>query len=310
MDGELLDSVRRVGSWVDSARRWARAGRAARQRQEPVIGLALGGGFARGIAHLGVLSVLEEEKIPIHCLAGVSAGAMVAAAYASGASIAEIEVMARSMRFRDVARWTVNRLGLVTSERMNSFLKRLLKVYTFEQMRIPMAVVATDLESGDPRLFRGRGDVILPIRASCSYPGLFLPIRWGDRHLVDGAISMDVPARAAREMGATHVVSVSLEAGGVGFDPQNMLNVVNRCIQILQERTQADWRSVSSVVIEPEVAGFGWDGFDGAGQMMEAGRQAARLALPQIRSLLEPPQEDAATRGADARPARRLSLRR
>src|SRR6266478_4623383 len=107
------------------------------------IGLALGGGFARGIAHAGVLKVLEQHHIPIHCITGVSAGSIVAAAYASGATPDEIARAGCSMRFGDVGRWSPGRLGLVGSNRMNRFLERLLKTYRFEDMRIPLGVLAT-----------------------------------------------------------------------------------------------------------------------------------------------------------------------
>jgi NTE family protein len=150
------------------------------------------------VAHVGVLRVLEREKIPIDFIAGVSAGAIVAAAYASGAKLEEIGKIGCAMRFNDVARWSLCRLGLVGSERMAAFLKRLLKKYRFEDMEIPFGVLATDLATGQPVPFRDKGDVILPIRASCSYPGLFQPIRYGNRLLVDGAMCMEVPAALAR----------------------------------------------------------------------------------------------------------------
>ena len=174
----------------------------------PRIGLALGGGFARGIAHAGVLRVFERQGIPIHGITGVSAGSIVAAASASGAQPEEIVRAACSMRFADVARWSLSRMGFVVSERMKRFLQGLLKHYRFEEMQIPLGVVATDLCTGEPVSFRDTGDVFLPIRASCSYPGLFQPVRSGGRVLIDGAMSIEIPAVLARELGATHVVSV------------------------------------------------------------------------------------------------------
>jgi NTE family protein len=196
------------------------------------IGLALGGGFARGIAHAGVLKVLDQHHIPIHCVTGVSAGSIVAAAYASGASPGEIARAGCSMRFRDVGRWRPGRLGLVGSERMNGFLKRLLKTYRFEEMRIPLGVLATDLSSGQSVPFAGSGTVFDAIRASCSYPGLFQPVRHHGRLLVDGAMSMEIPAALARQLGATHVISVHLPTGGPGAPPTNLFHVLNRCFQI------------------------------------------------------------------------------
>src|SRR5260370_38817495 len=181
---------------------------------QPRIGLALGGGFARGVAHVGVLRVLERENIPIDFIAGVSAGAIVAAAYASGTNLQDIGKIGCAMRFNDVARWSLCRLGLVGSERMAAFLRRLLKKYRFEEMEIPLGVLATDLATGQPVPFRGKGDVILPIRARCSYPGLFQPIRHENRLLVDGATCMEVPTALARQMGATHSMAVGLTMQG------------------------------------------------------------------------------------------------
>src|SRR3989441_3236286 len=200
----------------------------------PRIGLALGGGFARGIAHAGVLRVFERHGIPIHCITGVSAGSIVAAACASGARADEIARAACSMRFGDVARWSLSRIGFVVSERMKPFLQGLLKHYRFEEMRVPLGVVATDLCTGEPVSFRDAGDVFLPIRASCSSPGLFQPVRTGGRVLVDGAMSCEIPALLARELGATHVVSVHLPAPLCLRPPRDVFQVIRRCFQIMQ----------------------------------------------------------------------------
>lgn len=270
-----------TGSWWDGARQWIRTG-AAGPRQEVRIGLALGGGFARGIAHVGVLRVFEREKIPIHCIAGVSAGSIVASAFASGTPSEEIEQVARHMRFSDIARWRFSRHGLMGSDPMSQFLTRILKVFEFERMRIPLAVIASDLTAGAPAVFRDKGDVVLPIRASCSYPGLFQPVRYMNHCLVDGMISMDVPAAPLRSMGATHVVSVALPVPNEAVDPRNMLSVVTRCFQMMNARTEADWRRQSNVVISPEVRDVGWNAFESASQLVEAGERAARAALPQI----------------------------
>jgi len=270
-------------NWLTSARKWLGD---ATARGEPRIGLALGGGFARGIAHIGVLRVLEQNQIPIHSIAGVSAGAVIAAAYASGATPAEIEAVAARMKFSDVARWTLNRMGLVDGLRMDSFLKRLLKVSRFEQMRIPLAVVASDLTTGKPVVFRGKGDVHLPIRASCAYPGLFLPVRHEEHWLVDGMISMEVPAMPLRRLGATHVISVALPCPAETVNPHNLLAVINRCFQVLTARTEFEWRRYSNLVIEPDVASCAWDSFGSTQILIKAGEASAHAALPAIRRWL------------------------
>jgi NTE family protein len=263
---------------------------APRTVSPPRIGLALGGGFARGIAHAGVLEVLERYQIPIHCIAGVSAGSIVAAAYASGASPAEIARAGCSMRLGDVARWSLGRMGFVVSERMQRFLEKLLKRYRFEEMKIPLGVLATDLCTGEPVRFRDSGDVFLPIRASCSYPGLFQPLRWDGRLLVDGAMSMEIPALLARQLGATHVISVHLPAQGGERPPTNMFQVVNRCFQILESRTEDTWRASSDLVITPDVRAIEWDGFGCGPELLKVGETAALAAIPKIQAWLEMPR--------------------
>lgn len=246
----------------------------------------MGGGFARGIAHVGILRVFKQNHIPVHCVAGVSAGAMVAAAYASGTTPEEIGEIGCSMRFADVARWSLCRMGFAGSERMEKFLQRLLKCFRFEEMRFPLGVLATDLATGDPVFFQAEGDVVLPIRASCSYPGLFQPVRHAERLLVDGAMSMEVPASLARKLGATYVISVQLPMQGPAMAPSNMFQVVNRCFQIMQRQSEQKWRRESDLTIVPDVHGIAWDGFTSALQLIEAGEKAARAALPEIEKKL------------------------
>ena len=272
-------------SWSQTARGWVQSAGSFFD-SEPKIGLALGGGFARGIAHIGVLRVFEREHIPIRFVAGVSAGSLVAAAYASGANADEIEAVARTMRFKDVARWTLNRLGLAESERMAIFCRKLLKVSKFEDMKVPLAVVATDLANGKPVVFRDRGDVVLPIRASCAYPGLFTPIRENGRCLVDGMVSMEVPAAPLRQMGATHVISVALPNADA-FDPGSMFSVIGRSFQVISRRTEREWRAQSSIVIEPCVGNLSWDAFINSKELIACGERSAEAAIPAIRRWLK-----------------------
>src|SRR5689334_1349852 len=173
------------------------------------IGLALGGGFARGFAHLGVVKVLEQNHIPISHVAGTSVGSVFGAAYASGAPLARILATSRTIRFRDIARWSVSRLGLASNHRLADIIERVFDSKQFEDMRVPLAVVATDLTSGDPVVFR-QGPLVEAIRASCAYPGLFEPIQIGTRWLADGGLVAPVPTQAARQLGGSLVVAVSV----------------------------------------------------------------------------------------------------
>ena len=261
----------------------------------PRIGLALGGGFARGIAHVGVLRAFERHGIPLHCITGVSAGSIVAAAYASGAQADDIARVASSMRFRDVARWSLGRMGFMGSERMKRFLEGLLKTYRFEEMQLPLGVVATDLCTGEPVSFRSTGDVFVPIRASCSYPGLFRPVHAGNRLLVDGAMSVEIPALLARELGATHVVSVWLPPPPCGRPPADVFQVIRRCFQIMQGRSESGWRRESDLVIIPDLKAIEWNGFDAGPELLNAGEEAALAALPAIQSWFSGPVLGATT---------------
>jgi NTE family protein len=228
------------------------------------------------------LKVLQQSGVSIHCITGVSAGAIVAAAYASGTSPDEIADIGCAMRFSDVARWSPRLLGLAGSGRMKRFLKKILKTHRFEEMAIPLGVVATDLATGQPVPFSGTGEVFDSIRASCSYPGLFHPVRQGGKLLVDGAMSMEIPAELCRQLGATHVISVQLPARASGASPNNMLGVVYRCFQILQSTSEHRWRNQTDLLIAPEVGAVGWNGFTRSRELVEAGEAAALSAIPKI----------------------------
>jgi NTE family protein len=177
-------------------------------------------------------------------------------------------------------------MGFVASEGMKPFLERLLKTYRFEQMRIPLGVVATDLCTGEQVAFRDTGDVVLPIRASCSYPGLFQPVRSGDRLLVDGAMSVEIPALLARELGATHVISIQLPTPPCRRAPVNVFQVVRRCFQIMQRRSEDGWRQATDLIISPDIQA---EGFSDGPEIVKAGESAALAALPAIQSWFSEP---------------------
>ena len=249
----------------------------------PAIGLALGGGFARGLAHIGLLKVLEEENIPVKFVAGTSVGAVIGAIYCSGVSAKEMEARARSVRFKDFARWTVSRMGFASNDRMTVMLNRFLKVETFEELQIPLAVTATDFLSGEPVIFRS-GSLIDPIRASCAYPGMFLPVSIDGRLMVDGMLAYSVPTTPVREMGAERVIAVYLRAHWAnGSMPRHIFEVVGQCFSIAQGKMCSLWQKDADVVVEPDVAGFSYDCFERCDELVRLGEQAARAVLPQIR---------------------------
>jgi NTE family protein len=252
----------------------------------PSIGVALGGGFARGIAHIGVLRVLEEENIPIRVITGTSVGALIGACYCSGLSLAEMEEVARNTRFTSFARWTLSRFGFASNDRMVRFLTSTLKVRTFEELRIPLGVTATDFKTGQGVVFHS-GSIIDPVRASCAYPGMFLPVEIRGRFLVDGMLSHPVPSRPLLEMGAERVLAVHLKGmWGHGGAPRHLFDVIGQSFAIAQDAMSSVWRSAADLVVEPDVAGFGYDDFKRSGELIEVGERAMRQALPEVRKWL------------------------
>jgi NTE family protein len=259
---------------------------------QPGIGLALGGGFARGYAHLGVLRVFEEHQIPISCISGSSIGSILGAAYASGAKLSSIIDKCREIRFRDFARWRVSRFGLASNHRLGALVHRFFDSQQFEDLETPTAIVATDLGSGDPVIFK-QGSLAEAIRASCAFPGLFDPVQIGTRYLADGGLVAPVPTLAARELGAEIVVgiSVGLHDGHRGA-PTNIFQVVSRAVSAAQKQQLEAWERHADLVLRPSLPSLAWDDFELIDEAMEAGASAARSALALIKKLLAAPQRD------------------
>jgi len=266
---------------VHGLRSFAYAGHGGR----PKIGLALGGGFARGIAHIGVLRVLEEQEIPVDFVAGTSVGALIASAYAGGASTDEMERRGMETHFRDFGRWTLSRMGMASNERLDDFLGKFTTARTFEELKIPLTIVATDLMAGESVYFTN-GELGPALRASCAYPGLFLPVRHRNRVLVDGFLTETVPAPAVRKSGADVVISVHLEPGLLETGPRNAIEVISRSFSILQMSATQPWRAATDVLIEPNVHHILWDEFGKTPQLVAAGETAARKALPAIWTMI------------------------
>jgi len=257
----------------------------------PSIGLALGGGFARGIAHIGVLKVLEEENIPVGFVAGTSVGALIGAAYCSGVCPADLEKIASKVRFRDLARWTLSRYGFASNLRMINFLNQILKVKTFEELQIPLAITATDFASGEGVVFRS-GPLADPVRASCAYPGVFLPVSINGRLLVDGMLAHALPTAPLREMGADRVIAVSLKSNwATGDAPKHIFDVIGQCFAIAQNMNSALARQSADLVVEPDVTGYRYDDFEHSAELVRLGERFTRAALPEIRKWLEPAAE-------------------
>jgi len=254
------------------------------------LGIALGGGFARGIAHIGALKVLEEENIPVDFVAGTSVGAIIGASYCSGMTAAELADMAGTLRFADFARLTLSRYGFYSNDRMVRFFARVLKQHTFEDLKIPLAITATEFRTGEAVAF-STGMLADPIRASCAYPGMFMPVEIDGRSYIDGMLAYAVPTTPLRSMGADCVVGIYLSAHwNNARPPRHVFEVIGQCFSIAQSKLSESWMKDANLVIEPDVSGFTYDCFERTSELIAAGEAAMRAALPQVRKMLYLPR--------------------
>jgi NTE family protein len=281
--GKVTDAI----GWLQSAKERL-ASLAEPEESKPAerlrVGLALSGGFARGIAHIGVLRVLREAGIPIDMVAGTSVGALIGSAFCAGTSLDEMARIGATTTFADFGRWTPSWLGLATNQRIEKFLAQFTSVKTFEEMVTPLAIATTDINAG-VSVYYTRGPVAPPLRASCAYPGLFVPIQFEGRTLVDGFLTAPVPVEGALLLGADVIIAVYLEAGNLE-QPRTFTDVLSRSFTIIQRHTDLTWRQQADVIIEPDVTPFVWDDFTKTPEMVSAGERAALAALPAIRAAL------------------------
>ncbi len=260
--------------------------------RRPLVGLALSGGGARGVAHVGVLKTLEAHGIPIDFIAGTSAGALVGAAYAAGMSIAELEEIGKSLRWRDMGRMALSRLGVQNNARMEEFVRARFPVTRFEQLRIPFAAVATDLHTGAAVVLSEEGDVAFAVRASCALPGWYVPVVDAQGHqLIDGGLVANIPTHAARTLGADIVIAVDVNNEGAKFlgPPQSAIGILMQSILLVQRTAATHQRAAADIVIDPLVGHIRWDEVRRADELIDAGQAAARLAVEEIKALLTPP---------------------
>jgi NTE family protein len=265
----------------------------ANQNQRPRVGLALSGGVARGNAHVGVLRVLEENNIPIDYIAGTSAGSLVAAAYAAGMTVEEIAEIGRTMRWRDIGRVTLSRLGVQSNARMEEFARARLPIKRFEDLRIPLAIVATDLKTGLPVIIT-EGDVAFAIRASCALPGWYVPVT--DEHgrqLVDGGLVANIPTTAVRALGADLVIAVDVNSEGAKFigPPHSLIGVLLQSIMVVQRTAAIHQLHDADIVISPKTGHIRWDEMGRVEELITLGERAARSTVERIKHLLEPSTE-------------------
>jgi NTE family protein len=263
-------------------------------KERPRIGLALSGGAARGIAHVGVLRVFEQHQIPIDYVAGTSAGALVGGALAAGLSVAEIEAIGRSLRWRDMGKVTLSKLGVQSNVRLEEFVRARFPVTRFEELPIPFAAVATDLNTGDAVVLSGEGDVAFAIRASCALPGWYVPVTdESGRRLIDGGLVANVPSGAVRFLGADIVIAVDVNSEGAKFlgPPQSALGVMLQAMMVIQKTASTHDVQDADLVIKPKVGHIRWDEMSRASELIAAGEEAAHSSIDRLKQLIGSVQE-------------------
>ena len=217
------------------------------------IGLALGGGMARGCAHVGVLRELERHGIPIDLVAGTSVGSLIGGAYAAGLSPDQIEQIALKISWSDLGRFAVSKLGFYNSERTEDYIRRKFPVTTFDKCRLPFGAVATDIQSGKPVVFT-EGELPLAIRASCALPVYYTPVLVNGRMMVDGGLVGHIPASVARTMGADFVIAVDVNSQHDPIPtPTNILAIMAQSMAVMGRSSVNYLTKDADLVIRPEI---------------------------------------------------------
>ncbi|ABX14907.1 Patatin [Burkholderia multivorans ATCC 17616] len=265
------------------------ASSATQPHDKPVkIGIALGGGAARGFSHIGVLKALEARGIAIDLVAGTSAGSVVGALYASGMNGLQINKIALDMDQASISDWALpfRSRGLLQGVALQNFLNKALNNRPIEKMPKPLGIVATDLQSGQPILFQ-QGNTGLAVRASCSVPSVFEPVKIGSREYVDGGLVSPVPASFARRMGANFVIAVDISARPDGAATNNPIEMLLQTFTIMGQTIKTyELDKYADVVIRPNLAAMGGSDFNQRNAAILAGEEAVARIMPELQRKL------------------------
>jgi NTE family protein len=259
-------------------------------RKKPVIGLALGGGAARGFAHIGVIKALESQGIFPNLVVGTSAGSVIAALYASGYRGTELQKIALSLDEAAITDWALpfsGRFGgMIKGDALQAMVNRLIKNQTIENMPMPLGIVGTDLQTGNGVLFQ-RGDTGQAVRASCSIPGVFQPTIIQGREYVDGGLVSPVPVRYAKQMGADIVIAVNISTEPSTQDSSGSLGILLHTTSIMGKSINTFELDLAQVVIQPELKGMRGTDFKSRNAAILAGEESAMKQMSQIKNLLK-----------------------
>ena len=257
------------------------------------LGLALSGGGARGYAHVGVLKALVENDIPIDLISGTSAGSFVGGAFASGLSVDQIIDVGKKVSWLGIAGFSYSPRGLLSNAPMGKLMNDNFPFTRFEDLRIPFAAVACDLETGEEIILKEAGDMVQAIRASCAIPGVFVPVTDGSgRTMIDGGVTSPMPTRAVKKMGADVVIAVDLLTCGSTYwgRPTTLVGMFFQSAMMMLRTASRNQHYRADVIIEPQIAHIRPDEIAKRDELVELGEKAALEKIDEIWRLLQPVQ--------------------
>lgn len=253
--------------------------------REPVIAIALGGGGAKGFAHIGVLKILESHGIKPKIVTGTSAGSFVGSIYASGKSPYQMQQIAQQLKESDLRDLTLNSQGIVLGQKLQDYINRNVANKPIEQFPVRFAAVATRLDNGQKAEFI-KGNAGQAVRASCSIPNVFVPATIGKTKYVDGGLVSPIPVQTARDMGADIVIAVDISARPTGSQPVNMWGLLDQTINIMGQQSINQELSQANVVIQPKVGHLGTLDLKSSNQAILEGEKAAQLKITSIQAAI------------------------
>ncbi|OPY74903.1 MAG: NTE family protein RssA [Syntrophorhabdus sp. PtaU1.Bin058] len=255
--------------------------------REHKVALVLGGGSAKGFAHVGVIRILEQEKIPIHMIVGTSVGSLIGGIYAANPDSFQLEWTAYAIDKNDILDISIvySKMGPVQGAKLEAFVEQTAKVKKIEDTKIPFYPIATDLNTGETIILE-KGSLAKAIRASSAIPGIFVPVVFGNRTLVDGGVTNNIACDVARQKGADIVIAVNLQKDIKDTDINTIFDIIGQSLSIMTHESNKAKLRYADVVIEPDTKGVSLFDFSQKKRLIEEGMKAARKAIPRIKELI------------------------
>jgi len=258
----------------------------AQMKPPAKVALVLGAGASRGFTHIGAIKILEANRVPIHMIVGTSAGSFVGSLYAYGFNAFQLQSLSFSIEKGDIIDLIVPDKGFIKGEKLESYVNHMVNNTPIEKMRTPFYAVATDIQSGEEVAFAS-GNTGMAVRASCSIPGIFQPVKIGERTYVDGGLVSPVAVDYARKMGADIVIAVDISTGTNNPPPQTTIETIMQSVGIMYSKISQNQISRADIVIRPKVSHISSTDFSKRHEAVLEGERAALEAMPQIKAVVD-----------------------